>query len=148
MSGNQAFDGVSAERTTANAGKDWVIRLPIELAKPRRHNLCCFWAKWRAPLLSAFPFTSHMGARSQDYIIAAKTDQLRDPESCLDCSQEKSSVPSSDPGSLIRCIKKSIDLFRRKELDGSSLKAFAWDGENLTTEIGACWLTKRDITEE
>ncbi len=89
-----------------------------------------------------------MGARPQDHMFAAQIDEFRYPQPGLHCSQQKGSVPSSAPGRLVRSLRKSIDLFTCKEFDGSSLKAFAWDGKDSIAEFGVCWLTERDVSEE
>jgi len=49
---------------------------------------------------------------------------------------------------LVGRVSESIDFFACKKFDGAPFKTFAWNGQDLITEFGVFWFSKRDVTEE
>jgi len=89
-----------------------------------------------------------MGSASEYNIVAAKAYQLRDPQPCLHCKQEKGSIPATSPSIQIGDGEKGIDLRARQELNGPTIPAFARHCQYSLSECTVGWFLDRNVPEK
>jgi hypothetical protein len=89
-----------------------------------------------------------VGTGAKRHILAAECDDLADSQTGLDRDEEQGTVASTDPGSKVWGVEKSIDLLLAEELHYASLKALARDRKHPLAEERVRWIREGDIPEE
>jgi hypothetical protein len=124
--GNKALDGVPAELMAAYAGEQSVLWFSTAFPQPCFEQLRGVVAEWSATSLSTLTLATNVRTCLQHYVLAAKANQLRDPQAGLERQREECLVSTTRPGREIGCRKKRIDLGLIEELDLLTHVSFAW----------------------
>src|ERR1700732_2615981 len=69
---HQAFNGVAAELTASDAGKERIVRTAMALPHPGFQHFCCFWTERCASMFPALSLAVNMRTCSQDNVLASQ----------------------------------------------------------------------------
>ena len=85
-------------------------------------------------MFSALSLTMHMGAGSQDDILAGQPNQLGNAKPSLHREQKHGPIATPNPGGGIRNRQQSVDLFPMEKLDGPTFVTFSGHREYSLAE--------------
>src|SRR6516165_6866906 len=122
--GDETLNRITAELSTTGTEKQRIFRTATAVAQPGVQHLCRFWPKRCAPMFSALSLTMHMGAGSQDDILACQPNQLGNAKPSLHREQKHGPIATPNPTGGIRGRQQSVDLFPIEEFDGPALMTF------------------------
>jgi len=130
---HQAFNGIAAELSASDAGKERLVRLAMAFAHPGFQHLYGFWTERRASMFSALAQTVDMRTRSQDNVLASQAYQLGNPEACLHGEQKQGPVAAPYPSGKVGSRQNGVDLLPIQKLDRPPFVAFDRHREDSLT---------------
>jgi hypothetical protein len=131
---HQAFNGIAAELSASDAGKQRIVGTALALPHPGFQHFYRFWTEGRASMFSAFSLAVDMRTRSQNNVLARQACQLGDPKASLNGKQEQGTVAAPYPGGKVNCPQKGVDLFPIQKFDGPPFVAFGRHREDSLTK--------------
>lgn len=148
MRGKAAFDGIAAEELSRAGRQERISRPSRALGEPDPQDRDGPCGQRRDPLFASFAAAADMGAGAEVDIRAAEPDQLRDPQSALECEQEQGMVAPAGPGRAVGGREQSPDLRFAKEGDEVAFEPLGRDGEDTFDQRGVLGMAKGGIAEQ
>jgi hypothetical protein len=131
---HQAFNGIAAELSASDAGKERIVRTAMALPYPGFQHFCRFWTERRASMFSALSLAVDMGTRSQNNVLASQAYQLGNPKASLHGEQQQGPVAAPYPSGKVGCPQKGVDLFPIQKFDWPPCVAFGRHRDDSLTK--------------
>src|SRR5215472_667483 len=121
---HQAYNGIAAELSASDAGKQRIVRTTLALPNPCFQHFCRFWTERRASVFSALSLAADMGTCSQNNVLASQAYQLGHPKASLHGKLQQGPVAAPYPSGKVGCTQKGLDLLAIQKFDRPTFVAF------------------------